>query len=312
MIFKKPLFWDSKKQGIFSIILFPFTILTNINNFLLSISNKKINNKIFSICVGNIYVGGTGKTPLAIKLYQILNKNHKGVVVGKKFYSSHNDEINLLKKKVHTLIKNKRSLIIQEAIKKNKKIIIFDDGLQDKALKYDLNFVCFDTLNWIGNGNLIPAGPLREKINSLKKFDAVFLKNISKPNNKIIRVIKKINPKIKIFNTRYKILNLNNFSLKEKYLIFSGIGNPDGFFEILKANKFLIKDQFIFPDHYSYNDEDFLNIIERSKELNTKIITTEKDFIKIPKRYQKKIKCLKVDLEINNQKKLINFINEKI
>ena len=312
MIFKKPLFWDSKKQGIFSTILFPFTILTNINNFLLSISNKKINDKIFSICVGNIYVGGTGKTPLAIKLYQILNKNHKGVVVGKKFYSSHNDEINLLKKKVHTLIRNKRSLIIQEAIKKNKKIIIFDDGLQDKELKYDLNFVCFDTLNWIGNGNLIPAGPLREKINSLKKFDAVFLKNISKPNNKIIRIIKKINPKIKIFNTKYKILNLNNFSLKEKYLIFSGIGNPDSFFEILKINKFLIKDQFIFPDHYSYTEKDFLNIIERSKELNTKIITTEKDFIKIPKRYQKKIKCLKVDLDINNQKKLINFINEKI
>ena len=312
MIFKKPLFWDSKKQGIFSIILFPFTILTNINNFLLSISNKKINDKIFSICVGNIYVGGTGKTPLAIKLYQILNKNHKGVVVGKKFYSSHTDEINLLKKKVHTLIKNKRSLIIQEAIKKNKKIIIFDDGLQDEALKYDLNFVCFDTLNWIGNGNLIPAGPLREKINSLKKFDAVFLKNISKPNNKIIRIIKKINPKIKIFNTRYKILNFNNFSLKDKYLIFSGIGNPDSFFEILKINKFLIKDQFIFPDHYSYTEKDFLNIIETSKKLNTKIITTEKDFIKIPKRYQKKIKCLKVDLDINNQKKLINFINEKI
>ena len=312
MIFKKPLFWDSKKQGIFSTILFPFTILTNINNFLLSISNKKINNKIFSICVGNIYVGGTGKTPLAIKLYQILNKNHKGVVVGKKFYSSHNDEINLLKKKVYTLTKNNRSLIIQEAIKKNKKIIIFDDGLQDKALKYNLNFVCFDTLNWIGNGNLIPAGPLREKINSLKKFDAVFLKNISKPNNKIIRIIKKINPKIKIFNTRYKILNFNNFSLKDKYLIFSGIGNPDSFFKILKMNNFLIKDQFIFPDHYSYTEKDFLNIIERSKELNTKIITTEKDFIKIPKRYQKKIKCLKVDLDINNQKKLINFINEKI
>ena len=312
MIFKKPLFWDSKKQGIFSIILLPLTILTSINNFLLSVSNKKINQKIFSICVGNIYVGGTGKTPLAIKLYQILNKNHKGVVVGKKFYSSHNDEINLLKKKVHTLIKNKRSLIIQEAIKKNKKIIIFDDGLQDKALKYDLNFVCFDTLNWIGNGNLIPAGPLREKISSLKKFDAVFLKNISKPNNKIIRIIKKINPKIKIFNTKYKILNFNNFSLKDKYLIFSGIGNPDSFFKILKMNNFLIKDQFIFPDHYSYTEKDFLNIIERSKELNTKIITTEKDFIKIPKRYQKKIKCLKVDLDINNQKKLINFINEKI
>ena len=312
MIFKKPLFWDLKKQGILSIILFPFTIFTNINNFLLAISDKKINRKIFSICVGNIYIGGTGKTPLAIKLYQILNKNHKRVVVGKKFYSSHNDEMSLLKKKVHVLIKNKRNSIIQEAIKYNKRIIIFDDGLQDKTLKYDLNFVCFDTSNWIGNGNLIPAGPLREKIKSLKKFDAVFLKNILKPNKKIIRIIKKINPKILIFNTRYKILNFNKFSLKDKYLIFSGIGNPNSFFEILKVNKFLIKDQFIFPDHYRYTEKDFLNIIKRSKELNTKIITTEKDFIKIPKRYQKKIKCLKVDLEINNQKKLISFINEKI
>ena len=312
MIFKKPLFWDLKKQGILSIILFPFTIFTNINNFLLAISDKKINRKIFSICVGNIYIGGTGKTPLAIKLYQILNKNHKRVVVGKKFYSSHNDEMSLLKKKVHVLIKNKRNSIIQEAIKYNKKIIIFDDGLQDKTLKYDLNFVCFDTSNWIGNGNLIPAGPLREKIKSLKKFDAVFLKNILKPNKKIIRIIKKINPKILIFNTKYKILNFNKFSLKDKYLIFSGIGNPNSFFEMLKMNKFLIKDQFIFPDHYRYTEEDFLNIIKRSKELNTKIITTEKDFIKIPKRYQKKIKCLKVDLEINNQKKLISFINEKI
>ena len=183
MIFKKPLFWDLKKQGILSIILFPFTIFTNINNFLLAISDKKINRKIFSICVGNIYIGGTGKTPLAIKLYQILNKNHKRVVVGKKFYSSHNDEMSLLKKKVHVLIKNKRNSIIQEAIKYNKKIIIFDDGLQDKTLKYDLNFVCFDTSNWIGNGNLIPAGPLREKIKSLKNL-MLFLKNILKPNKK--------------------------------------------------------------------------------------------------------------------------------
>ena len=105
-----------------------------------------------------------------------------------------------------------------------------------------------------------------------------------------------------IFNTRYKILNFNKFCLKDKYLIFSGIGNPNSFFEILKVNKFLIKDEFIFPDHYRYTEKDFLNIIKRSKELNTKIITTEKDFMKIPKRNQKKIKCLKVDLEINNQK----------
>ena len=126
MIFKKPLFWDLKTQSVLSVILFPLTILTNINNFFLAISKKKIDHKIFSICIGNIYIGGTGKTPLTIKLYQILNKNHKGVVVGKKFYPSHVDEINLLKKKVRVIIKKKRNLIIQEAVKSNNKVIIFD------------------------------------------------------------------------------------------------------------------------------------------------------------------------------------------
>jgi len=311
MIFKKPLFWDLKTQSVLSVILFPLTIITNINNFFLAISKKKIDHKIFSICIGNIYIGGTGKTPLTIKLYQILNKNHKGVVVGKKFYPSHMDEINLLKKKVRVIIKKKRNLIIQEAIKSNKKVIIFDDGLQDKTLKYHLNFVCFDSSNWIGNGNLLPAGPMREKVKSIKKFDAVFLKNISEPNNKIIKIIKKINPKIEIFNTRYKILNLNKFSLNEKYIIFSGIGNPNSFFEILKINKFLIEDQIVFPDHYKYTKKDILYIIKKSKTLNTKIITTEKDYIKIPKKFQKIIKFIKIDLEIDNKKKLISFINEK-
>ena len=62
-------------------------------------------------------------------------------------------------------------------LKKKQKIAIFDDGLQDKKLDYDLKFVCFDSENWIGNGKLIPAGPLREDISSLRKYDAVFLKD---------------------------------------------------------------------------------------------------------------------------------------
>ena len=65
---------------------------------------------------------------------------------------------------------------------------------------------------------LIPSGPLREKIDSLKKYDAVFLKNINDPDTVIIEQIKKINPKIKIFNTKYKIKNLKNFDLSKRVL----------------------------------------------------------------------------------------------
>ena len=69
-------------------------------------------------------------------------------------------------------------------------MIIFDDGLQDKNISYDLQFVCFDSERWIGNGNLIPSGPLREKISSLKKYDAVFLKHHDEQYNFILDTIK--------------------------------------------------------------------------------------------------------------------------
>ena len=72
MIFKKPKFWDYRKPNFISLVLLPFTIILIINNILTNIFLKKNNPKIKSICVGNIYVGGTGKTPFTIKIYQIL------------------------------------------------------------------------------------------------------------------------------------------------------------------------------------------------------------------------------------------------
>ena len=104
--------------------------------------------------------------------------------------------------------------------------LIFDDGIQDLNIDYDLKFVCFKAYNWIGNGQIIPSGPLREKISSLIKYDAVFLNGISDNLNEIKNKIKAINPKIKIFQTSYKPININKFDLNKKYLIFSAIGNP--------------------------------------------------------------------------------------
>ena len=71
-------------------------------------------------------------------------------------------------------------MVLDEAVKTNHDVLIFDDGLQDRTLKYNLNFVCFDAKNFIGNGCLIPSGPLREKLDSLKKYDCVFSKVVTK------------------------------------------------------------------------------------------------------------------------------------
>ena len=312
MIFKKPNFWDKNKPNIISYLLIPLTLPLHISNFFLNKFKKNPSKEIYSICVGNIYVGGTGKTPSTIKLFQILEKIYKKVTTAKKFYYSQRDEISLLKKKTNFLTSKNRLQIINEAIKKGFKIIIFDDGLQDKNINYDLKVVCFDTLSWIGNGQLIPSGPLREKINSLKKYDVVLLKNINQKNNNIIKLIKTINPKIKIYNTRYIIKNLNKFNLKNKYVAFSGIGNPDSFKMFLKKNKFNIVDNIIFPDHYKYKKDDIINIIKNAKNINAQIVTTEKDFIKIPKSYQNKINFINIDIEIAQINNLIKFLKKKI
>ena len=96
---------------------------------------------------------------MVIKLYQNLKKINNNISVGKKFYEDQIDEEILLRKKTNLIVDKNRQKIIQRAINENKKILIFDDGLQDRNITYDLEFVCFDAETWIGNGFLIPSGP---------------------------------------------------------------------------------------------------------------------------------------------------------
>ena len=311
MKFKKPKFWDLKKKNLISYILLPFTIPILINNFFLSKKVKKKNEKLITICVGNIYIGGTGKTPTAIKIYQILKKLNLNVSIGKKYYPMHNDEKILLEQKSELISFTKRDEIIKSAIENNLDYLIFDDGLQDRNISYDCEIVCFNQKNWIGNGNLIPAGPLRERISSLKKYDAVILKGVNFENNNISHSIKKINPQIKIFNSFYKVKNLKNFDLSKKYLFFCGIGSPENFKETLLKNNFEIVDQIIFPDHYDFKKKDIMKIKERANKINANIVTTEKDFIKISQIDKKEINFLEVDLQIENEENFINFIRTK-
>ncbi len=313
MNFKKPKFWDLGKPNFLSYILFPFTIFVRINNFFLNNLSFSKNDEIKTICIGNIYVGGTGKTPACIKVYNLLKKLDFNLVIGKKNYSNQQDEQIILKNKSKLIVAKNRNSIIQHALNNKHNLIIFDDGLQDKKINYNLKFVCFDTEHWIGNGQLIPSGPLREKLKSLKKYDAIFLNNNNDKNlDTILDSIKKISPSIKIFVTTYEPTNLESLDLTSKYLIFSGIGNPDNFKNTLLKKNFIISDELIFPDHYNYKDSDINDILKKAKNSNAKIITTEKDFVKIPNKFQKDINCLNIDLKILEEVKLLNFLKLKL
>ena len=175
-------------------------------------------------------------------------------------------------------------------------------------LEFNIKFVCFKLKNWIGNGQLIPAGPMREKISSLKRFDAVFLNGYSGNFEKIKNQIQKINSNIKIFRTFYKISNIEKLNLNFKYLIFSGIGNPSDFKDILLENKFVVTKEMVFPDHYQYNQNDFEKISNNAKNENLTILTTEKDYMKVPKKFKKEINFLSIDVIIQNENELIELL----
>jgi len=312
MNFKKPKFWDYKKPNLISYILIPFTFVIILNNFISVLISKKKNN-IKTICVGNIYIGGTGKTPTVIKFYQLLKKLGYKVVTAKKFYDSQLDEITILKDNTDLILDQSRKKIIDKALRNQKSLVIFDDGLQDRKIEYDINFVCFDAENFIGNGNLIPAGPLREKLKSVKKYDAVVFKNYKNTNlDDQINLIKKYNDKIKIFESQIKITNLKNFDLTKNYLIFSGIGNPSSFKNTLKQNKFRIIEEIIFPDHYEYKKSEIQNILFNAQRKGAEVITTQKDYVKISKFDLTNVKPINIEIEIKNEKDLINFINKSI
>ncbi len=312
MKFKKPLFWDLKKPNLISNILNPFTVIIRINNFFLNLKPKKKAQELKTICIGNIYIGGTGKTPATIRLYEILKKLKKNISTAKKFYASQNDERILLENKTNLITGSDRNEIVKKSIKENKELLIFDDGLQDKYINYDLQFVCFDSEKWIGNGRLIPAGPLRESLESLKKYDGVFLKSYSKNTSQLVSLVKSINPKLEVFIINYKPNNLDQFDKNDNFLIFSGIGNPENFKNLLINNNLKVVKEFIFPDHYEYKKEEIKRIKYLADQLNAKIITTEKDYVKIKKFNIENINFLGIDTKFEDEENLLSFIKTKI
>ena len=307
MILKKPKFWDQKIPNIFAYLLLPIAfIIKTLNYFKKQRKNKQMNIK--TICVGNFYIGGTGKTSLCIKINEILEKKKIKSCFVKKFYKDQTDEQKLLANNGKLFMSSNRINAVQKAIDEKYEIAIFDDGIQDKSIAYNLSFICFNNINWIGNGMTIPAGPLREDIKNLKNYDHVFLNGNLENLEEIKAKILKINSKINIHLGKYEILNLDEFKTEDDYLVFSGIGNHSTFIAMLKNNGFKIKKHLEFSDHYKYSEKDLNKIITEAELLKCKIITTEKDYLRLDKKGISKIKFIKSELKIIDEEKLTRCI----
>ena len=309
MKFYKPNLWDKKNISFFSILLLPLSFLIIILNSFRKFFIKKNKISLPVICVGNVYLGGTGKTPLTLEIFNILKSLKKNPAFVRKKYKTHKDEVILQKQTGLVFEDLKRINAINDAIKNTVNVVILDDGFQDFSINKDLSILCFNEKQWIGNGFVIPAGPLRERIFAIKRAQCIIING--EKNIHIEKKILSINERIKIFYSKYVPLNIDSYSNKS-IIAFAGIGNPNNFFDLLKTNKIKILKKISFPDHYNYSDTELENLTIVAKEKNAILLTTEKDYLRISENYKKNINYLKIKTEINNKNQFVEEIKKII
>ena len=301
----KPKFWKSNKN-FFTLLLIPLSLITWIYFILKKTLIQKVKFNIPIICVGNIFIGGTGKTPLSIHIARKLSENGKNPAIVRKYYKSHIDEHKMILSYYNKLILNlNRSKGIYEALEKSYDAVILDDGFQDYKIKKNLSIICFNSNQLIGNGYLFPSGPLRESLGSLRNANIVIING--ERSLEFEQKILKIQKDLKIYYSNYKPLNIQEFKNK-KLLVISGIGNPENFFKILKDNQMNIQKKMVYPDHYEFTKNEMLKIIEYAKKNDFQIVMTEKDYYKIKDFSLENIKYLKVKLEIEKEEEFIKNV----
>ncbi|MBN1350937.1 tetraacyldisaccharide 4'-kinase [candidate division KSB1 bacterium] len=290
----------------------------------------------FVLCVGNLTVGGTGKTVVVGYLANKLKNKKKKVVILSRGYkressgtvivadgkrllvgSKHaGDEPYFLARRLKTIpviVDEDRwrgSLIAYSYFKPD--YILLDDGFQHRRLHRDLNIISVNAISGFYNNRLLPAGPLREPLSALKRADFVWVTQFDETENwsKTERLIKKHTDKPFIISC-YKPDGLvqlpsgRNVSLdfvqNQKVLIFSGIANPDGFKKTVEKLNPSVVYAVNFKDHYQFTPGDYDDINQKAIELNVDmIVTTEKDFVRLPSdiRFEKPLFYLEIQLEI--------------
>ena len=309
MNFFKPKFWDKNQFSLMSILLFPIALLIKLLNIFKRSITTTYQCSIPTVCVGNIYLGGTGKTPLCIEIFSILKDLNMNPAFIRKQYDSFQDEVDLQKQIGPIYQSKKRIEALKEAIQNKANVAILDDGFQDFSINKNLSVICFNEKQWIGNGLVIPAGPLREDLAALKRANCVIING--KKNIDIENEIFSQNKKIKIFYTKYKPQNINEFK-NNKIAAFAGIGNPENFFNLLRDNKIDLVEEIKFPDHHKYSENELKNLFDKAKKHSAVLLTTEKDYFRISESYKQNIKCLKIEVEIENRNQFIEEIKKII
>jgi tetraacyldisaccharide 4'-kinase len=251
------------------------------------------------ISVGNLTWGGTGKTPATLFILDVLLQRGKKAAILIRGYGK--DEPRLLLSLATGVpvfvgsdrVRNGREAIIQHSVD----TLLLDDGFQYRRLKRDLDIVCIDATNPFGNGWMIPAGIMREGLNSLKKADIFLITKVDLISDQhslqdLETRLRTINPMALIVKSIHKVGHIYKLSdgqlvdieyLKDKNLgLISAIGNPRSFEKTVSMLGLRFGKHFMFRDHYWYTEKDLKRIKDycTTHEIDA-ILTTEKDAVRL-------------------------------
>ena len=155
--------------------------------------------------------------------------------------------------------------------------------------------------------HVLPAGPLRETLSALKTANIIMING--EKNIEFELKLKKYNHDLKFFYFSYNLKKFEEFK-NRKLIAFAGIGNSINFFNTLKDNRLNIIKEIIFPDHYDYTDNDLENLLKAESQNKAKLITTEKDFLRMDPLKRRRFGYVSINVSIENENDLMNEVNK--
>ena len=253
--------------------------------------------KIPVICVGNINVGGTGKTPTVQALIAacqarglapaVLSRGYKAALKGPlKVTRSHSasdvgDEPRLIADIAPVYIGANRAETAKLAEADGANLLIMDDGLQNPSLEKDLTFVVVDAERGFGNGHVIPAGPLREPVSDgLARADALISIGREEAQSKFRQNLEL--PAIQHFTARVDVLPTGMPWKGTPCVAFAGIGHPEKFFATLKNLGADLRQTIALSDHQEHTPALLERLKREAAQQNAQLVTTEKDMVRLP------------------------------
>ena len=314
---RAPNFWQTKNWR--SRCLYPLACIYAAATKLRLACHKPFKAEKEVICIGNLTAGGSGKTPTAAAVAEILQQAGKhpffisrgyggrlsDVRVDLNIHSAQEvgDEPLLLARTAPVVVNHRRDKAALKAIAEGADVLIMDDGFQNPYLFKDKSLLVVDGAAGLGNMMPIPSGPLREFVqDGMKRAQGMVILGEDKHN---IAALAKGLPIFygRVEPQRPQIVN-------RSAVAFAGIGRPEKFFASLEECGIEIVRTWNFPDNHFYSEYELNEIISAAEKEGAEIFTTSKDMVKIPQRIASKFNILEIKIKWKDEEKLKRFLLE--